>query len=84
MHSLTFAFWRYFFFSASLSNLSGLVLARGILSLVLAPTRVVAWASLLFALLGEISDEVVGVTAVEASILQPDTPHGSGRCCETL
>jgi hypothetical protein len=47
-----------------------LVLARGVLSLALTPTRmVVAWASLRLALLRATDDEVVGVIAVEASIL---------------
>jgi hypothetical protein len=49
----------------------GLVLARGVLSLVLAPARVVvARASLRLSLVEEIGDEVVGVTTVETSILQ--------------
>jgi hypothetical protein len=39
------------------------------------PTRVmVARVSLLLVLLGAVGDEVVGVAAVEASILKPATP----------
>ena len=50
------------------------MLAKGVLPLVLAPTRVVVtWASLCLALLGATGHEVVGVTAVEASILGPTT-----------
>jgi hypothetical protein len=49
-----------------------LVLIEGVLSLAIALTRVVVTrASLLPALLGAASDEVVGVTTVEASILAP-------------
>jgi hypothetical protein len=52
----------------------GLVLARGVLPLALAPTRVVvAWASLGLVLLGATGIEVLGVTVVEASILGPTT-----------
>jgi hypothetical protein len=52
-----------------------LVLAEGVLPLALAPTRVVVTrASLLLALFGAISDKVVEVTIVEASILRPATP----------
>jgi hypothetical protein len=47
-----------------------LVLVGEVLSLALASTRVVvAWASLLFSLLGATSGDVVGVTIGEASIL---------------
>jgi hypothetical protein len=50
----------------------GLLLARGVLSLALAPTRVVVmWASLLLALLWATSNKVVRVATVEPSILQP-------------
>jgi hypothetical protein len=52
----------------------GLMLARGVLLLALALTRVVARASLLLALLRTIGDEVVGVATVVASILRPTTP----------
>jgi hypothetical protein len=50
------------------------MLARGVLLLALALTRVVARASLLLALLRTIGDEVVGVATVVASILRPTTP----------
>jgi hypothetical protein len=54
----------------------GLVLARGVLPLALASTKVVvAQASLLLALLGATSNKVVGVTTVEASILRSATPQ---------
>jgi hypothetical protein len=50
-----------------------LVLTGGVLALM--PTRVmVARVSLLLVLLGAVGDEVVGVAAVEASILKPATP----------
>jgi hypothetical protein len=48
------------------------VLARGVLSLALAPTKVmVTWASLLLALFGAAGNEVVRVVVVVASILGP-------------
>jgi hypothetical protein len=51
------------------------MLIRGMLTLVLTPTRVVvSGASLLFTLLGATGDEVVRVTIVEAPILRPATP----------
>jgi hypothetical protein len=53
----------------------GLVLAGGVLPPALPPTRVVvAWTSLLLALLGATGDEVVWVATVVASILRPATP----------
>ena len=51
-----------------------LVPAGGVLLLALVSTRMVAWASLLLALLGETSDKVVEVATVVASILQSATP----------
>jgi hypothetical protein len=51
----------------------GLVLARGVLSLAHASTKVVVRASIRLALLGVTGDKVVGVAAVEASILR--SPH---------
>jgi hypothetical protein len=51
------------------------MLVRGVLVLALMSTRVmVTRASLLLALLGAASNEVVGVTVVEASVLGPTTP----------
>jgi hypothetical protein len=51
------------------------VLAREVLVLALAPTRVVVTlASHRLAILGAASDEVVGVATVEASFLGPTTP----------
>jgi hypothetical protein len=51
-----------------------LVIAKGVLPLTLVPTRVIVMrASLLLALIRATRDKVVGVTAVEASILPPAT-----------
>jgi hypothetical protein len=50
------------------------MLFRGVLLLSLALTRVVALANLLLALLGTYGDEVVRVTVIEASVLEPATP----------
>jgi hypothetical protein len=53
----------------------GRVLARGVLPLAIASTRVVVTrVSLLLALFGATGDKVVRVTIVEASILQLATP----------
>lgn len=73
--SLILAFWRYFFLSAYLSNPPLDLCLPEEYYACLAPTRVVvARASLLLALLGATSDEVVRVASVDASILWPAMP----------